>query len=35
VVFEVLGQVDCGHAAAPELALERVLVAERVDDIGG
>jgi hypothetical protein len=24
VVFEVLGQVDCGHAAAPELALDPV-----------
>ena len=24
VVLEVLGQVDRGHAAAPELALERV-----------
>jgi hypothetical protein len=35
LVLEILGQIDRGHTAAPELALERVLVAERVDDIGG
>ena len=28
VVLEVLGQVDRGHAAAPELAVERVAVGQ-------
>jgi hypothetical protein len=33
LVLEILRQVDRSHAAAAELALERVLVTERVDDI--
>ena len=32
VVLEVVGQVDRGHAAAPELALEHVAVAEGVGE---
>ena len=28
IVFEVVRQVDCGHTAAPELALDRVAIAE-------
>jgi hypothetical protein len=38
VVLEVLGEIDRGHSAAAELALETVAVAESVpeldDDIG-
>jgi hypothetical protein len=30
VVFEVLGEVDRGHPAAPELALDRVAIAEGI-----
>jgi len=28
MMLQVMGQIDCGHAAAPELALDRVLVAQ-------
>ena len=35
VVLEVAGQVDRGHAAAPELALEQVAIAESVSQCRG
>ena len=28
MMLQVMGQIDCGHAATPELALERVLIAQ-------
>src|SRR5258705_277000 len=30
IVLQVMGQIDRGHAASPELALERIAVSERV-----
>ena len=35
VVLQVAGEVDRGHAAAAELALDAVAVAERVGQCGG
>ena len=34
VVLEVLGEVDCGHAPAPELTLDRVSIGERCMQFG-
>jgi hypothetical protein len=34
IVFKVTGQVDRGHAAASQLALERVAVAEGGGEFG-
>jgi hypothetical protein len=35
VVLQILGEVDGGHAAAPELALEEVAVTQGVGYGGG
>ena len=35
LVLEIAGEIDRGHAAAPELALERELAPERAHDVAG
>ena len=35
VVLNVMREIDRGHAPAPELALDRVAVAQGVDQLGG
>src|SRR6476660_485138 len=35
VMLQVAGEIDCGHAAAPELAVEAVAIMERISQCRG